>query len=351
VGCGLSMVQMADHLHEAASGLVRGWDAALPFVSGDTGPGVLDMQGRLSRIDYEIPDDELSQFGPLTLEAITQFQRDRGLRADGICGHHTWSSLVEAGYRLGDRLLYRRSPMLHGDDVADLQRRLSTFGFDPGGVDAIFGDNTAAALVEFQHNIGILSDGICGPRTLAELGRLSVRAGADGLVTSVREALLLARGSGSDLRGRTIAVGETGGFAAGAAALDRALGQKSAHCIPLHHPDEAEQAHSANIAEAECYIGLRLDPSDAGIRVFYYRGFRYESLASKELAQLVVERVGEALGVSNSGIQGMALPVLRLTKMPAVVVELGNPPKVAVQATDLAQAITLALSEWIDEPR
>jgi hypothetical protein len=44
--------------------------------------------------------------------------------------------MVDAGYELGDRLLYHRMPMLHGDDVADLQRRSTPSGSMP--VDGIF---------------------------------------------------------------------------------------------------------------------------------------------------------------------------------------------------------------------
>ena len=67
-----------------------------------------------------------------TRAAVEAFQYRRGLRVDGVCGRQTWSALVEAGRRLGDRFLYRRSPMLRGDDVAELQQRLSALGFDTG---------------------------------------------------------------------------------------------------------------------------------------------------------------------------------------------------------------------------
>ncbi|MGH9296524.1 MAG: peptidoglycan-binding domain-containing protein, partial [Acidimicrobiales bacterium] len=89
-----------------------------PFARGSSGAGVGDLQQRLTRLGYSIGDDTTRQFGPGTEIAVVTFQRDRGLRGDGICGAHTWSSVVEAGFSLGDRLLYRRAPMLHGDDVA-----------------------------------------------------------------------------------------------------------------------------------------------------------------------------------------------------------------------------------------
>jgi N-acetylmuramoyl-L-alanine amidase len=82
--------------------------------------------------------------------------------------------------------------MLQGDDVADVQRRLSGLGFDPGGVDGIFGDNTHAAITEFQHNMGLVTDGICGPLTLSELARVAPVRGGDDLVTPLREQLKVA---------------------------------------------------------------------------------------------------------------------------------------------------------------
>ena len=43
-------------------------------------------------------------------------------------------------------------PMLRGDDVAELQRRLNALGFDAGREDGIFGTDTNDALVEFQRS-------------------------------------------------------------------------------------------------------------------------------------------------------------------------------------------------------
>ena len=80
-----------------------------------------------------------------------------------MVGPDTWGELVEAGYRLGDRVLYLRSLSFQGDDVRELQKRLNALGFDAGREDGIFGSRTAAAVAEFQHNVGSASDGIVGP--------------------------------------------------------------------------------------------------------------------------------------------------------------------------------------------
>jgi N-acetylmuramoyl-L-alanine amidase len=325
--------------------LARGGESELPFSLGAAGVGVADLQARLARAGYWIGEDRVGEYGPGTAQAVRAFQRERGLRTDGICGQETWSSVVEAGFKLGDRLLYRRNPMLHGDDVADLQRRLSTLGFDPGSVDGIFGDHTAAALSDFQHNIGIASDGICGPHTLSELARLSVRKGGEALVSTLRERLRVASRQGS-LQQRTIMVGEPGGFQAGAAALSRALSNLGAQPVTFHHPDESEQAEAANLARADCYVGLHLEPELVGVRTAYYRGYRYESEPSRHLAELVATSASKALDLPDHGCQGMALAVLRQTRMPAIVVELGPPAAIAMGVAPLAAAITAALAEW-----
>ena len=51
---------------------------------------------------------------------MSAFQHRSGLEVTGVCDGPTWSVLVEAGYHLGDRLLYLRTPMLRGDDVTAL---------------------------------------------------------------------------------------------------------------------------------------------------------------------------------------------------------------------------------------
>src|SRR5271154_6035132 len=102
---------------------------AAPLTEGDAGDEVADLQTRLAELDFACADPAGS-YGPSTATAVKAFQEQRGLTADGRCDARTWTALVGAGYRLGDRTLYLRRPMLRGDDVADLQRRLSTLGFD-----------------------------------------------------------------------------------------------------------------------------------------------------------------------------------------------------------------------------
>ena len=318
----------------------------LPLHKGDSGKAVVDLQERLESLGFGRGDDKPGTYGPGTSAAVQVFQSQRGLRVDGVCDHETWSSLVEAGFRLGDRLLYRRSPMLHGDDVADVQRRLSGLGFDPGGVDGIFGDNTHAAIAEFQHNMGLVTDGICGPVTLSELRRVAPVRGGSDLVTPLREQLKVAA-TPATLNCKKIAVGEEGGFATGVAAVHRTLLRAGAQSLELHDPDPLAQAQAANTAQADCYVGLRLEPSHGSVKTYFYRGFRYESAASRHLAELLVKAVAARLDLQEAGAHGMADVILRRTAMPAVVIELGAPHQVAMKTSDLARAVQESLERWL----
>jgi N-acetylmuramoyl-L-alanine amidase len=236
--------------------------------------------------------------------------------------------------------------MIHGDDVADLQRRLSALGFDPGGVDGIFGERTRVALLDFQHNAGLLTDEICGRLTIGELKRLTVRPGGSDLVSNVRERLV-ASARGATLSGRRIAVGEQGGFATGVAAVCRALTVVGAESLPLHHPDESEQALSANRALVDCYVGLRLDPDRSSLRTTFYRGYRYESETSRMLAAVMRDEIATRLGFDDSSTEGMAVRILRETQMPAVLIDLGRPSLVVMQVAELAQAVVNSLEQWV----
>ena len=236
-------------------------EEVLPLREGDCGDAVADLQDRLGLLGYEHGRDDHGVYGPATAAAVHSFQSQRGLRADGVCGAQTWSSLVEAGFRLGDRLLYRRSPMLQGDDIAEVQRRLSGLGFDPGGVDGIFGESTHIALAEFQRNVGLATDGICGPRTLSELTRVAPVEGGADLVSPLREQLKVAA-SPTTLREKRIAIGEEGGFANGRGCGPPIppCGRSKASATSLPGPDGAGSSGQCRRSRLLHRLAPRADP-------------------------------------------------------------------------------------------
>lgn len=330
-------------------GAERARRTALPLAEGDEGEAVTDVQQRLLALGLGPIVDVEGSFGRATRAAVEAFQRQRGLRVDGICGRQTWQTLVEAGYRLGDRFLYRRTPMVRGDDVAELQQRLCALGFDTGRVDGIFGDTTASALREFQENAALPVDGILGGATLRELRRVAARGHEPRLVSVVRARELLRR-SPPTLAGRHVALGEPGGLAAPLAALRRRLTASGATVTTLHHPDDSVQARETNDARADVYLALRLEPERPGSLAAFYSGYRDESVGGRLLAHAVQQVVPAALGIPDLGVHGMSLTVLRETRMPAVCVEVG-PATVAVEhGPALADALCEALSTWASGP-
>jgi len=281
---------------------------------------------------------------------VRAFQDGRGLRPDGRCDDQTWAALVEASWSLGDRLLYHRSPNLRGDDVAELQRRLGRLGFDAGRVDGIFGPLAQEALRDFQRNSGLVDDGILGPETLDTLLRVGSKTNGQDVVGAIRERQRL-RESPRTLQGRRVVVGETGGLSALADRTKRALSRAGALVTTLHDPDGSVQAGQANALDGEVYLGLGLDPEHPGCTTAYFLGYNgVSSEGGRRLAEALQVALPFRLKIPDRGTQGMRLAVLRETRMPAVLLEIGPPAVVVERAADLAAAITEALEQWVSAP-
>ncbi len=321
-------------------------DSQIHLDLGSAGAAVSDLQQRLEKLGFGRAFDPKGTFGPGTRAAVEAFQHRRGLRVDGTCGPQTWSALVEAGCQLGDRFLYRRSPMLRGDDVAELQQRLSSLGFDTGRVDGIFGDQTSLALGEFQRNVGLPVDHIAGGDTVRELLRFGTRHDdSSELVAAVRDREQL-RQAPRTLVDRRVAIGEAGGLSAAIAALRRLLVTEGSTVFPLHHPDGSVLAAEANAVGAEVYIGLRVGSGGHRCSTAYYAGYRYSSPGGRRLAELIQRSVCAALGLPDGGSHGMSVPLLRETRMPAVICEVSPATVLVEQARPLARALVTALSDW-----
>jgi N-acetylmuramoyl-L-alanine amidase len=312
--------------------------------AGDRGEAVRDVQRRLLALGNRIAAEELSgSFGRSTDEAVRAFQRSRGLPADGMVGPDTWGRLVEAGYRLGDRTLYVRSPFFRGDDVLDLQRRLNQLGFDAGREDGILGVESGRAVLNFQRNIGMRADGIVGPETVEALDRIRpVQPGPSRAL--VREAEDLRAGHGS-VSGSRIAIdpghgpddpghiGPSGSTEAEltlllASDLGDALAALGAIPSILRDADEtpspSERAAGANELGAAICVSLHLNgggPSEQGSTVAYFGTEETYSPAGRELAERVQDELTSRIGLVDGRTHRLTISLLRETRMPAVQVQ------------------------------
>ena len=316
---------------------------------GTSGEAVRDLHRRLLELGYTVEETEVVEgsFGRDTEARLRGFQAERGLHEHGRLDATTMSALVEAGYRLGDRNLYLHSPMMRGDDVADLQLRLGGLGFDAGRIDGVFGPDSARALLDFQRNTGLATDGIAGRHTFVSLRQLAARQSGRTPVAQVRELERL-RQAQVRLVDRRVALGQFGSCAALAGAVARQLRARGAQVISLDHPDEEYQARTANGFDAELYLGLHLE-RDPSSRIQYFSTEGFQSEGGLRLARRCATALGNSLAGSYE-IHGMRLPILRATRMPAVLCSLGPPSRVVRATGYIAETLAGAVAAWVDDP-
>lgn len=309
---------------------------------GDTGDAVRDIQDRLGALGFDCAPDPTGTFGEATRVAVTAFQKKRNLAADGMVGRETWRTLVDAGYSLGDRLLYHTMPMFHGDDVAELQRRLNALGFEAGDVDGIFGSDTLRALLDFQENRRMAEDGIAGPSVVAELDLMSRETTKVGR-NAVRERVWL-EARGPSVAGLRVLVDpfcrdEHEAAAAWEAARAAADELRLRGAQPLvsrsidTRPAERLRAQMANERAVDLIVGFAHPATDAP-GVYYFESAMSRSEAGLDLAGAVASALAlEAVGRTT--------PMLRETRATAIVVTLPLLDEV------VGRAVVRSLDTWL----
>lgn len=341
---------------------------------GRTGPEVEDIERRLEALGYACGGDP-SVFDRDTEAGVRAFQQQRGLIADGIVGPETWQALVGASYRLGDRLVYVTRPMLYGDDVRDLQRRLNRLGFDSGYDDGLYGPQTLAAVRDFQLNAGLLEDGIAGPETIAHLLRLH-RAHQEAPVAVVREREALRRPPRRTVAGTRLMVDPgrsiddpgltspdgipehqvTWGIGQ---ALEGRLAALGAHVVlsrgPSTSPTPSQRAAQANAEDVELIVSVHCNgvdsPHGRGASAYHFGTDAQISDRGRRLAQLCLDAVLDATGTVDCHVHPSTLAIVRESRAPTVVIEPGflTHPDEGRALTDpvIQQRIAAALSNAV----
>jgi N-acetylmuramoyl-L-alanine amidase len=334
---------------------------------GDRSGKVSDVQARLRRLGLHI-GDEPGSFGPDTDRAVRIFQQRRRVIVDGIVGPHTWQELVESGWRLGDRPLYLASPPMRGDDVSTLQARLNALGFDAGRTDGILGRNTDAAVRAFQREYGVAEDGIFGPRTRVALEGL--RVDRPGVAAGIREELRRTERLGAS---NALVMVDPGHGGADAGAIGPSGARESDICWDLaerlterlaragvrvrftrteaENLEVNERARRANELDADLFLSLHLNshpqPRAEGASTYYFSGSRAGELLAEDIQARLVD-----LGLGNCRAHARSYPILKETRMPAVLVEPGyisNPTdERRLEASDFRRALAGALAAGVE---
>jgi N-acetylmuramoyl-L-alanine amidase len=314
------------------------------YKSGDEGSPVRDIQDRLSALGYGCQPDVRGTFGPGTQDAVVHFQKDKGLDADGIVGPDTWRSLYEAGYRFGDRLLFLRRPMIRGEDVSELQSRISSLGFDPGKIDGIFGAVTEKAILEFQHNRALAEDGKVGPAVVTEINlvtRGEMKRGRE----AIREREWLRRLPPS-VAGARIYLdagcrNEEESIAAWQAASGTAIHLQERGALPVMSRShdarlpERVRAGRANRLGADIIVAFQVEGQGEN-GVFFFASEHSRSEVGENLAKNIAARTG-------GKVEGRASALLKETRAPAVIIS-HNP-----LSDQLGEKVAAGLEEFFAE--
>jgi peptidoglycan hydrolase-like protein with peptidoglycan-binding domain len=157
---------------------------------GDTGEAVRRFQVRLQLLGYItfIPD---GVFGSGTERAVVLFQQRNGLTADGKVGPATLAALNSSSAlpiatasptaAPSETVTLKRGDS--GSDVTKMQKRLRELGYITFTADGEFGSGTRDAVIAFQKNNGLSSDGIAGPGTLTLLYSSSAKKASAAAAT------------------------------------------------------------------------------------------------------------------------------------------------------------------------
>lgn len=318
---------------------------------GDSGPAVTDVRERLRRLGYlqahRFESSAADEFDGAVADAVRAFQQERGIPVDGVIGPQTFRHLEDARWSLGDRVLvFSPAHLMTGDDIRELQERLVRMGFDCGRPDGVFGTNTDTAIREFQRNVGIAADGTCGPDTFRALAQLMRTVGDESVSVPMRERITL-HAVRSGVAGKVVVLDP------GGADADERFAQQEASILAdvcsriegrlaalgtqvlLTRPPtpelvtETTRASFANDTAADLLVSLHVErvvlPGAHGVATFYFGNPQggSHSLSGQQAAELIQEEICSRTDLVDCRSHPRTWDLLRMTRMPAVWVELG----------------------------
>jgi len=210
-------------------------------------------------------------------------------------------------------------------------------GFHCGRVDGLFGQMTEEAVKEFQKSVGTKADGKCGPATIIALLRLTkiVSGGAPGALResavqknrgpALANKVIVLDPASEDyereivydiaqrIEGRLLALGASVFLTRGA----------------NNNPTEVERISFTNQSNADLLISLHVDSHEnsaaRGVATFFYGSDQHgvHSIVGERFASLVQREICARTDFLNCRTHAKTWDSLRLTKAPAVRVDLG----------------------------
>ena len=143
------------------------------------GEDIRAVQNKLNSLGY-VAGTADGYYGNMTKDAIIKFQTNRGLDNDGKVGPNTWNTLFNtstSGKNGYNRILKLTSPLMYGEDIKAVQNKLNSLGYNVGTADGYYGNGTRTAVIKFQTDKGLDTDGDVGPTTWSALFNTSISGG------------------------------------------------------------------------------------------------------------------------------------------------------------------------------
>src|SRR5262245_33579989 len=143
------VVALLARAYDGRGGLVRAWPTELGSLNRDQ---TLELQTLLNGLGYDAGQPD-GLFGSNTRRAVSRFQADNRLAADGF---PTASLLDRVRTSAGVAAAPPREPVgLERSGVRELQRLLNRLGYGAGRADGVIGSRTRDAIRDFERSRGM----------------------------------------------------------------------------------------------------------------------------------------------------------------------------------------------------
>lgn len=265
--------------------------------------------------------------GPATYNAVISFQNKNGLTADGQVGTATWDILFDtvSGGTTYTRILKVTSPLIQGYDVKAVQNKLNSLNYNCGTADGYYGNATKSAVISFQSAKGLTADGEVGPATWNTLFSSSSSSGSVTLPGgSIKVFIDAGHGDtdpgavGNELKEKDVVLSIATKL--GALLNGRGISIKYSRTTDTYLSLD-ERARLANAWGADLFVSIHANSATSSVRGTECYTHPTANTTTKTLSANISRAIASKFGISNRGHKEANFAVLRLSNMPAILVE------------------------------
>ena len=315
------------------------------------GEDIKAVQNRLNSLGYNAGTAD-GYYGNGTRTAVINFQTAKGLDADGDVGPTTWNALFNTSNSGGSgysRILKLTSPLMYGEDIRAVQNKLNSLGYNAGTADGYYGNDTRTAVISFQTARGIDIDGEVGPTTWKTLFNTST-SGGNGSTSNIRKVFIDPGHGGTDPGASGNGLYEKEVVLSISKKVRNILISKGFEVELSRSTDQyvslSDRAAQANAWDADLFVSIHCNSATSssanGTECYTYPT---ANTSTKSLSKNMASALASKLGLTNRGHKEANFAVLRLSNMPAILIETAfinnanDASKLKTRENDFASAI------------